>query len=125
MSDVMVIDIGREALLMLLYMAGPMLILALVVGLSISLFQAATQLNEMTLTFIPKILSVGLALLFFLPTMIQIFKDFYFSVGLRKNNGVVVFSISLIHDSTIIYSLLLVWFCVVTIIKSASMLSAY
>jgi flagellar biosynthesis protein FliQ len=78
MSDVMVIDIGREALLMLLYMAGPMLILALIVGLTISLFQAATQLNEMTLTFIPKIISVGLALLFFLPTMIQIFKDFYF-----------------------------------------------
>lgn len=77
MSDLAIIDIGREALVLMLYMAGPMLLMALVVGLGISLFQAATQLNEMTLTFIPKIVSVGIALLFFMPTMIQLFTDFF------------------------------------------------
>ena len=80
MTDTMVIDIGRQALLLLLYLSGPMLIVALVVGLMISLFQAATQLNEMTMTFIPKIVSVALVLLFFMPTMIQLFKGFFASI---------------------------------------------
>ena len=80
MTDTMVIDIGRQALLLLLYLSGPMLIVALVIGLAISLFQAATQLNEMTMTFIPKIVSVALVLLFFMPTMIQLFKGFFASI---------------------------------------------
>ena len=80
MSDLMIIDIGKRALLLLLYMGGPMLITALVLGLLVSLFQAATQLNEMTMTFIPKIIGVGIVLLFMMPTMGQMFKDFFISI---------------------------------------------
>ena len=78
MTDLMVIDIGRAALFTVLYLAGPMLLLSLVVGLTISIFQAATQINEMTLTFIPKLLAVGLSLLFFLPWMLNKFNSFFF-----------------------------------------------
>ena len=57
-------------------LASPMLLAGLVVGLIVSIFQAATQINEMTMTFIPKILAVGLALLVFFPWMLQIMIDF-------------------------------------------------
>jgi len=77
MTDLMVIDIGRKAMMLMLYLSGPMLIVALVVGLVVSLFQAMTHINEMTMTFIPKIVAVTLVLLFFLPTMVQLFRDFF------------------------------------------------
>ncbi len=57
-------------------LAAPMLFAGLVVGLIVSIFQAATQINEMTMTFIPKILAVGLALLVFFPWMLQVMIDF-------------------------------------------------
>jgi len=57
-------------------LAAPMLLAGLVVGLIVSIFQAATQINEMTMTFIPKILAVGLALLIFFPWMLQTMIDF-------------------------------------------------
>jgi len=78
MTDLMVIDIGRNALFTVLYLAGPMLCVALVVGLAVSIVQAATQVNEMTLTFIPKLVAVGTALLFFLPFMINKLESFFF-----------------------------------------------
>jgi len=53
-----------------------MLFAGLIVGLIVSIFQAATQINEMTMTFIPKILAVGLALLIFFPWMLQVMIDF-------------------------------------------------
>lgn len=80
MSDIFVIDVGRKAMMLMLYISGPMLIAALVVGLAISLFQAMTHINEMTMTFIPKILVVTIVLLFFLPTMIQLFRDFFINL---------------------------------------------
>jgi flagellar biosynthetic protein FliQ len=73
----MIIDLGRKTLMMVLILSGPMLILSLVVGLVVSIFQAATQINEMTLTFIPKLVAMGLALLVFLPWMLQLFKGFF------------------------------------------------
>ncbi|MCJ7615175.1 MAG: flagellar biosynthesis protein FliQ [Desulfobacterales bacterium] len=57
-------------------LAAPMLLAGLVVGLIVSIFQAATQINEMTMTFIPKILAVGLALLIFFPWMLQTMIEF-------------------------------------------------
>ncbi len=57
-------------------LAAPMLLAGLIVGLLVSVFQAATQINEMTLVFIPKMLAVGLALLFFFPWMLQLMIDF-------------------------------------------------
>lgn len=76
MTPQMVISIGREALMVTLMVAGPMLLFALIVGLAISIFQAVTQINEMTLTFVPKIIAIGLALLIFLPWIINILSDF-------------------------------------------------
>ena len=76
MDTQMVVAIGREALSVTLMVAGPMLLFGLIVGLVISVFQAITQINEMTLTFVPKILAIALALLIFMPWMINIATDF-------------------------------------------------
>lgn len=72
----MVVSIGREALMVTLLVAAPMLTFGLVIGLIISIFQAVTQINEMTLTFVPKILAVAVALLIFLPWIINQLTDF-------------------------------------------------
>jgi flagellar biosynthetic protein FliQ len=55
----------------------PLLLPALVVGLIVAMFQAATQINESTLTFVPKIVVIGLVLLLFGPTMLQQFLDYF------------------------------------------------
>ncbi|MCF8127249.1 MAG: flagellar biosynthesis protein FliQ [Deltaproteobacteria bacterium] len=65
-----------EALKIAILLAAPMLLSGLVVGLVVSMFQAATSINEMTLVFIPKMLAVGLALLIFFPWMLQMIVDF-------------------------------------------------
>lgn len=76
MTPQMVVSIGREALTVTIMVAAPMLAFGLVVGLTIAVFQAITQIHEMTLTFVPKILAVALALLLFLPWMISKLTDF-------------------------------------------------
>lgn len=72
MTPEMVITIGRNAI----YTAGllvlPVLIVALAVGLIVSILQAITQIHEMTLTFVPKILAAGILLYFLLPWMIKV-----------------------------------------------------
>ncbi|MBL7202883.1 MAG: flagellar biosynthesis protein FliQ [Desulfobacteraceae bacterium] len=65
-----------EAIQTAILLAMPMLLAGLIVGLLVSMFQAATQINEMTLVFIPKMLAVGLALLIFFPWMLQLMIDF-------------------------------------------------
>ena len=65
------IKLGQDTLMIVLIVAGPTLLVALVVGLVVSIFQAVTQIHEMTLTFIPKILSVGIVLSLLLPWTIQ------------------------------------------------------
>ena len=77
MNELMIIDLGRKTLMMVLVLSGPMLALSLIVGLAVSIFQAATQISEMTLTFIPKLVAMGVALLVFLPWMLQLFKEFF------------------------------------------------
>lgn len=66
-----VIELGRSAIYTTLLVAAPMLLFSLVVGVAIAILQAITQIQEMTLTFIPKIISVALALIIFLPWMIN------------------------------------------------------
>jgi flagellar biosynthetic protein FliQ len=66
-----VVSLARDAVEMTLLVSGPMLLAGLAVGLLVSIFQAVTQIQEMTLTFIPKILAVMFALLFFFPWMLQ------------------------------------------------------
>ena len=76
----MAINVCRKAIQTILMVAGPMLIAGLVVGLLISTFQAATQINEQTMTFIPKIVAVFLTLLFFGPWIIRIITTFTIGV---------------------------------------------
>lgn len=66
-----VITIGRQALELTLLVSAPMLLAAMGIGLIVSIFQAATQINEQTMTFIPKIAGVMVALIIFAPWMIQ------------------------------------------------------
>ncbi len=76
MSFATAIALGREAIFIAFVVAAPALILGLIVGLVISIFQAVTQIQEPTLTFIPKILVVAMALLFFGPFMLALLTDF-------------------------------------------------
>ena len=76
MTDTEIIDVGREALLICIKIGAPVLLIGLVVGVSIALVQALTQIQEMTLVFVPKILAIFLAMFFFLPWMMTILTDF-------------------------------------------------
>jgi flagellar biosynthetic protein FliQ len=71
MTPEFVIGIARQAVEMTLLISLPMLGIGLVVGLLVSIFQATTQIQEMTLTFVPKIVGVLLGLLLFAPWMMQ------------------------------------------------------
>ncbi|MDX8380614.1 MAG: flagellar biosynthesis protein FliQ [Ghiorsea sp.] len=71
MNPDLVINYGKEALEMILMLSLPMLVIALVVGVAISLFQAVTQIQEMTLTFVPKIISVFIAMVVAAPWMVE------------------------------------------------------
>lgn len=76
MSPETVVHIGRKAVETILLGSGPMLIAAMVVGLIISIFQAATQINEQTMTFIPKIVAVFITLLIFGPWLMNLLVTF-------------------------------------------------
>lgn len=71
MNEAQILDIARDGVLTMLLTAGPILVIGLVVGLAISLFQALTSLQEMTLVFVPKILVVFGSLIVLLPYMIR------------------------------------------------------
>ncbi|NGZ05453.1 MAG: flagellar biosynthesis protein FliQ [Magnetococcales bacterium] len=72
-----VLELVNDALKIALLISAPMLLTALVVGIVISLFQSVTQIQEMTLTFIPKILATFLALSLTLPWMMEILMDYF------------------------------------------------
>ena len=76
MNPQSVITLGQQALYVMLMMAAPMLLAALVVGLVVSILQAATQINEMTLSFIPKLLAMIAALVIAGPWMLTFFVDY-------------------------------------------------
>jgi len=67
-----VLDVAREAITTLLLVAAPLMLVGLTVGVIISLFQALTQIQEMTLAFVPKILAIFLAMLIALPFMADV-----------------------------------------------------
>ena len=75
-----IMGIGQEAIKTILFVAGPMLGLSLIVGLMVSAFQAMTQINEMTLTFLPKIATIFIGLLVLFPWMVQILVGFMTNV---------------------------------------------
>ncbi len=71
MSDSLVVSIGQQAALMVLLLGGPVIGAALLVGLLVSVFQAATQINEMALTVVPKMIAIAVALAIFGPWMLS------------------------------------------------------
>jgi len=72
----MVVDLGRQALWMTMIVSAPMLLVGLLVGVIIGVFQAATSINEQTLSFIPKLLSIGLTAAVFGGWMINTLVDY-------------------------------------------------
>ena len=76
MTPETVLNVGRQALEVTALVSGPLLISSLIVGLIVAMFQAATQINEMTLTFIPKLLTIGAVLLLSGPWLLQTLMTF-------------------------------------------------
>lgn len=76
MNEIEVIDIARDGLMTLIIISGPVMLIALGVGLLIALFQALTQIQEMTLTFVPKIVAVFFALMLCMPWMLETLRTF-------------------------------------------------
>lgn len=76
MSIEFVVKLGQDALMTALLVAAPILGLGLLVGLAVSIFQATTQINEQTLTFVPKIIVVLAAIVLFGPWMLNILLEF-------------------------------------------------
>lgn len=76
MTDQFVLMIVRDAFYYVLLVVGPLLLVSLVVGLIISIFQAATSISEQTLTFVPKLLAVFIVIVLLLPYMISTMKTF-------------------------------------------------
>ena len=80
MSGALVIQIGQNALWIVLLVSAPMLGLGLAVGLLVSVFQATTSIQEATLAFIPKIIAVFVAILIFGPWMLSILVEYFTNV---------------------------------------------
>jgi flagellar biosynthesis protein FliQ len=80
MSPELAVDVCRKAIQTILLASAPMLIIGMVIGLLVSIFQAATQINEQTLSFVPKIVAVFLTMLFFGPWLIKLLT--VFTIGL-------------------------------------------
>ncbi|HMN51164.1 MAG: flagellar biosynthesis protein FliQ [Xanthobacteraceae bacterium] len=82
-----VLDVARDGIWTLLLVAGPLMIVALVVGVVISLFQALTQIQEMTLVFVPKIIAIFVALLIALPFMGDLLNGYMGRIATRIISG--------------------------------------
>jgi flagellar biosynthetic protein FliQ len=75
-----IVALVRETLLVALVLSAPVLVVTLVVGLLLSVFQTATSISEATMTFLPKLLAGGLATLFAFPWMIHLFRDYFLHI---------------------------------------------
>lgn len=80
MDQGQIMDVFREALVVCLKLAGPMLIISILVGLLVAVFQAATSIHEQTLTFVPKLLVIALLLLLTGSWMINTMHDFVYKI---------------------------------------------
>lgn len=76
MTDVLVIEIVRSAFYYTIIIVGPILLVSLIIGLLISVFQAATSISEQTLTFVPKLIAVFIVIVLLLPFIISEMKTF-------------------------------------------------
>ncbi len=82
-----VLDVARDAILTLVLVASPLMLIGLAVGVAISLFQALTQIQEMTLVFVPKILAIFVALMVALPFMADVLQGQMARIATRIVNG--------------------------------------
>ena len=87
MSGAEVLDVARDAVFTLVLVASPLMLIGLVVGVVISLFQALTQIQEMTLVFVPKILAIFVAMLLMLPWMADSLQGHMARMATRIING--------------------------------------
>lgn len=76
MDEAVLLEIGRDAVIVTLKLGAPLMVIALLIGLIISLFQALTQIQEVTLTFVPKIIVVFISMLLLAPFMLHTLTDF-------------------------------------------------
>jgi flagellar biosynthetic protein FliQ len=76
MDEAILLEVGRDAVIVTLKLGAPLMVIALLIGLVISLFQALTQIQEVTLTFVPKIIVVFIAMLLLAPFMLHTLTDF-------------------------------------------------
>jgi len=76
MDEAVLLEVGRDAVIVTLKVGAPLMLIALLIGLIISLFQALTQIQEVTLTFVPKIIVVFVAMLLLAPFMLHTLTDF-------------------------------------------------
>jgi flagellar biosynthetic protein FliQ len=76
MTDETVIHLGGEAIKAVMMLAGPMLLAAMVIGILVSVFQAITQINEATLTFIPKMIAIVVVLALMAPWMLETIQNY-------------------------------------------------
>jgi len=88
MSEEVILKLGLDTLKVTALLASPLLIAALVVGLVVSVFQAVTQINEATLTFIPKMIVVAIVLVLAAPWMLDVMNQF--TVQIFENIGEMV-----------------------------------
>lgn len=87
MNEAQLLDVAREGLLVMLKISAPLLLVGLLVGVVIALFQALTQIQEMTLTFVPKILVMFATLLLLLPFMLGTLAEFTRAMMDRAAHG--------------------------------------
>ena len=76
MTPEFALEVGKQALILVLILSAPVLLLGLAVGVIISILQSVTQIQEMTLTFVPKILVTVMAMVFFGPWMLRLLVDY-------------------------------------------------
>ena len=76
MDEVTVLEIGRDALIVILKISAPIMLIGLLIGIVIALFQALTTIQEMTLTFVPKIIAIFISIVVFLPFMMTTIIEF-------------------------------------------------
>lgn len=76
MTEEMVMHLGSEAIRTVIYIAGPMLFAAMAIGIIVSVLQAVTQINESTLTFIPKMVAVLIVLVIMAPWMLEVLEHY-------------------------------------------------
>lgn len=80
MSDLMVMKLAKDAIILILLVSAPALGLGLIIGLAVSIFQAVTSIQEMTLAMIPKILAVFFSVLVFGPWIIKMLTQYAYSI---------------------------------------------